>query len=313
MSQWDAISRSSQWKTDPLLSGASLGDAARNFSHNSWYFGANNSMEIPWKFGIYLVSNPVFSFSPCLAWMKKLPTWMETETGRKHTLAVVSCFCGFSARMEPWFPGQNIYGSVWKWRFYPFNHQMLGKSYHLTIGVVSFFFGKSSEKSSHWRHWRRSIPSIGCPSFGIAFSRCQYPKPAGPWRWGARKKTRWFHRANCMVLWWWSWSFSEKPMQNIAGVLQSFWTSNIDHIDVFFIDFQPVAFEIFEFPHFTMMAPDLCRIGWPSTTSGRPWGSGQEKPRSPWAAEATLRWHLFILYPPVMTNIAMTIYSGFSH
>jgi hypothetical protein len=47
-----------------------------------------NSVEIPWKFGIYLVSNPVF-FPPCLAWMKKLPTWMQTETGRNHS------GCGF--------------------------------------------------------------------------------------------------------------------------------------------------------------------------------------------------------------------------
>jgi hypothetical protein len=95
-------------------------------------------------------------------------------------------------------------------------------------------------------------------------------------------------------LWWWSWSFSEKPCKTLRGFSNLFGHRlSINNATCFSKKFQPA------------MAPDLCRIGWPSTTNGRPWGSGQEKPRSPWAAEeATLTWHLFILYPPVMTNIA---------
>ena len=64
----------------------------------------------------------------------------------------------------------------------------------------------------------------------------------------------------------------------------SFWSSNLDA----FLD----ILLAFEAPRW-FLAPDLCRIGWPSTTSGRPWGIGQE-PRSPSAAERHR--HLFILH-----------------
>lgn len=108
--------------------------AARNFSHNVWNFGANNSRSIPW---IYLVSNPVFFFPPCLALMEKLPTWMQTETERNHSGCGGFMFLWLLGMEHHGFPVKTSTGLWWKMAvFYPFEHQILGKSYDWPLELL---------------------------------------------------------------------------------------------------------------------------------------------------------------------------------